>query len=223
MTPPLDKRNKNCDSDSMATNPAETKPAKSRPGGRSARVVASVMQATNEVLAEAGYDGLSIEEVAARSGVHKTTVYRRWPTKAELVAAAVGVSSARNVTVPDTGSFRGDLVMFATGIVNYVSDEQTQAATRSLVAAAAGSEDLSQRLYAFWQERLANAAPIVERAVARGELSPTVDPKIVIEAVIGPIWVRLLLTGEPVTASLAEEVVALVADGLANRSESAPG
>ena len=59
-----------------------------RPGGRSARVRSAVLAATLEVLVETGYDGMTVDAVAARAGVHKTTVYRRWPTKAALVAAA---------------------------------------------------------------------------------------------------------------------------------------
>jgi len=185
-----------------------------RPGGRAARVVASVQRATTELLAEVGYDGVTIEAVAARAGVHKTTVYRRWPTKAELVAATVRDASQRNVTVPDTGTLLGDLTAFAETIVAYVSDQQTMSATRSLLAAAAGSPELGAGMHQYWAERMRNAEPIITRAVERGELAPSIDPTVAIETAIGPIWVRLLLTGEPVTAELAQEVAAVVAAGL---------
>src|SRR5580658_8453688 len=74
-----------------------------RPGGRSARNRAAVLDAAVELLAEASYDDLSMENIAARAGVHKTTVYRRWPTKADLVADAIRARSQAVVPLPDTG------------------------------------------------------------------------------------------------------------------------
>src|SRR5688572_9801014 len=84
-----------------------------RPGGRSARVRAAELAATAEALAEDGYDALSIEAVGARAGVHKTTVYRRWPTKADLVADAARARSEQHVPIPDTGGLAGDLRLLA--------------------------------------------------------------------------------------------------------------
>jgi AcrR family transcriptional regulator len=178
-------------------------------------VVAAVQQATAELLAEVGYDALSMEEVATRAGVHKTTVYRRWPTKAELVSTTVRELSERSVVVPDTGTLQGDLAAFSKAIVAYVNGPQTLAAARSLLAAAAGSEELASGLHRYWADRIHNATPIITRAIERGELAASVDPTLAIETAIGPIWVRLLLTGEPVTPELAEEVAATVAAGLA--------
>src|SRR3954454_17804776 len=85
----------------------------SRPGGRSERVRSSVLAAAQELLAEGGYDALRVEDVASRAGVHKTTVYRRWPTKADLVMAVVEGRSEERVPVPDTGSLEDDLRQFA--------------------------------------------------------------------------------------------------------------
>ena len=80
-----------------------------RPGGRAERVRNAVLEATAELLTEVGYDQLTIDEVAARAGVHKTTVYRRWPTKPELITAAASAHSEQNVPIPDTGTLLGDL------------------------------------------------------------------------------------------------------------------
>lgn len=199
----------------MAVTESSPPVGESRPGGRAARVVAAVQQATAELLAEVGYDALSMEEVATRAGVHKTTVYRRWPTKAELVSTTVRELSERSVVVPDTGTLQGDLAAFSKAIVAYVNGPQTLAAARSLLAAAAGSEELASGLHRYWADRIHNATPIITRAIERGELAASVDPTLAIETAIGPIWVRLLLTGELVTPELAEEVAATVAAGLA--------
>src|SRR3712207_1543584 len=84
-----------------------------RPGGRSARVRAAVLSATIDALVDVGYDGLSVEDVARRAGVHKTTVYRRWPTRAALVAEATRERSQQVIPVPDTGTLAGDLRQLA--------------------------------------------------------------------------------------------------------------
>ncbi|MFD0884744.1 TetR/AcrR family transcriptional regulator, partial [Streptosporangium algeriense] len=80
-----------------------------RPGGRSARVRDAVRQATLAELAEHGYGGLTVENVAIRSGVHKTTVYRRWGNVEGLIADALELAREEPWPMPDTGSFQEDL------------------------------------------------------------------------------------------------------------------
>lgn len=186
-----------------------------RPGGRSARVKAAVLGATSELLAEVGYDGVSYDEVAHRAGVHRTTVYRRWPTKPELVADAVGVHTDEHVLVPDTGDFAGDLLALAKSVSAHIGSEAGARRSRSIVAASMASEELADAVFAFMNGRLAQSEPIVERAVARGELSADTDPRVVLEPVMGAIWYRLLLTGEPITDRFVEQVARLVSAGAA--------
>jgi len=184
-----------------------------RPGGRATRVRTAVLEATSELLVEVGYDQFTVDEVAARAGVHKTTIYRRWPTKAELIADAVRVHSAENVPIPDTGHLQGDLQALARSVVANIGSEGGSRRSRSIVAAAAHSEELTESMQAFWAERLALSVPVIERAIERGDLPSNTDTNLIIEAVIGPIWVRLLLTGEPIDADLADRVAELVTAG----------
>ena len=89
-------------------------PARSRrPGGRTARVRAAVIAATLAELAERGYSGVSLDGVAARAEVHKTTIYRRWRAKETLVLDAMLEQAGQTVAIPDTGSLRGDLLELA--------------------------------------------------------------------------------------------------------------
>ena len=171
---------------------------------------------------EVGYDQMSMEEVAARAGVHKTTVYRRWPSKSELVFEAVAAHSAEAVPVPDTGDLRRDLEAFARSIAANIGSEGGARRSRSIVAAAATSGELTEPMHQFWAERFAGAAPIVQRAIERNELPADTDPDLIIETLIGPLWVRLLLTGQPVTTDVADRVAELVAAGATrtgNRSD----
>lgn len=197
----------------VMTQPTERRVGDQRPGGRAARVRTAVLGAAAELLMEVGYDGLSTEEVAKRAGVHRTTVSRRWPTKPELVADAVGLHTEEHVPIPDSGDFATDLTVLAKAVAVNISSVGGARRSRSIVAAAATSEQLADTLHAFMKRRMAQSEPIVERAIARGQLPADIDPRVVIEPVVGAIWFRLLLTGEPIDDTFVEAVTALVCSG----------
>src|SRR5262245_26513815 len=92
--------------------PKERKTAGVQKSGRASRVVRDVLQATREELDRAGYAELSVESVAALAGVNKTTIYRRWPTKSELVVAAIKEYFDQSQDFPDTGVLRSDLLEY---------------------------------------------------------------------------------------------------------------
>jgi AcrR family transcriptional regulator len=197
------------------------RPGQQRPGGRTAKVRDAVLAATGAALAEVGYEALNIEDVAQRAGVHKTTVYRRWPSKAELVADALRERSATRVEVPDTGTFAGDLRALARAVAANIGSEDGAAIARNLLAATITSDAVADDTPRFWSERLALTGAIVTRAIARGELPADVDANIVIETLIGPLYVRLLLTGEPLTVEVADAAARIVAAGASAVSSSA--
>lgn len=184
-----------------------------RPGGRAARVRTDVLNATTELLETVGYEGLSVDEVAANAGVHKTTIYRRWPTKSELVTDAIRALSAEAVPVPDTGTLAEDLQELANQVVKNIGSEAGGRRSRSLVAAATTSDEMAAQMHQFWTERLELTGTIVDRAIDRGELPKDADRNLIIETLIGPLWVRLLLTGRPINRSLADDVATIVAAG----------
>lgn len=194
------------------------RPGEQRPGGRSARIRGAVLAATVDLLAEVGYDGFSYEAVAERAGVHKTTVYRRWPSKPDLVADAARERSEQLVEVPDTGSLPGDLAALARAVAANIGSDTGRAMTKTLVGAAATSSSVAEATHAFWAERLRLTSVIVERAIARGDLPPRTDANLVIESLVGALYVRLLLTGETVDSSVADQLARVVADGWAARA-----
>ncbi len=198
-------------------NDRQPRVGEQRPGGRAERVRTAVLEAAGELLNEVGYDKMTVEDVAARAGVHKTTVYRRWPTKADLTADAAALHSADAVPIPDTGSLLEDLRMLAREVVANIGTDAGSRRSRSIAAAAAASDELAEAMHGFWAHRLALSAKVVERAVERGDLPPTTDANLIIETIIGPLWVRLLLTGEPITEQLADQVVDLVIAGATSR------
>jgi AcrR family transcriptional regulator len=185
-----------------------------RPGGRSARVRAAAIDATLAELAESGYSALSLERVAQRAGVHKTTLYRRWGTREELVLEAMLARAGQRISVPDTGSLRDDLLELAATAAANASTPEVAAMARAVVAESPYDDRLATANRRFWDERLTLDAAIVERAVERGEVAAGTDARRVIESVIGPIHLRLLLTGEPVDGAFLEAIVDTVVDGI---------
>jgi AcrR family transcriptional regulator len=195
---------------------ASSTPAR-RPGGRSARVRTDVITATLAELAESGYRALSLESVARRAGVHKTTLYRRWGTREELVLDAMLDRAGEHISVPDTGSLREDLLELARTAAANAATPEVAAMARAVAAESPHDGRLAAANHRFWAERLALDGSIVERAIERGEIAAGTEPGRVIESVLGPIHLRLLLTGEPVDRAFLEDIVDVVVHGVAKR------
>jgi AcrR family transcriptional regulator len=188
-----------------------------RPGGRTARVRAAAIAATLSELADVGYSGLSLESVAKRAGVGKTTLYRRWGTREELVLEAMLERASEHISVPDTGSLRDDLLELARTAAANAASPEIAAMARAVAAESPHDPRLAAANSRFWSERLALDGAIIERAIERGEVEHGTDPGRVIESVLGPIHLRLLLTGQAVDRSFLEAIVDTVIHGIARR------
>ena len=175
---------------------------------------ADTLAATIEELAESGYPSLTLDAVARRAGVHKTTLYRRWGTREALVLEAMLSLVGELVPVPDTGSLRDDLLALASAGAATASAPAGEAVVRAVAAAGRHDPALAAANAQFWSERLEMDAEIVRRAVARGEAPEGVDAKAVIEAVLGPVYFRLIVTGEPPDREFIERITDVVAAGL---------
>jgi AcrR family transcriptional regulator len=151
---------------------AEGGPRRGRP--RDPGVDEAVLAAAVELLAGAGFARLTMEQVAARAGVGKASVYLRWPNKVALVAEAIQHRSGVVPDVPDTGTLPGDVRTFLRALL------RTYGAASRAMAAVVGEVDNHPELRRSWRQSLAAALTdrvreIVERAVERGELPPTTD------------------------------------------------
>ncbi len=173
----------------------------------------AIFAATLELLAEHGYDKLAIEAVAARSAVNKTTLYRWWPSKDALLAAALTDSGLLSLDVPDTGSLRGDLLALARHIAALLTSEHTSPIVTATLTAAPRRPELADVARSFFADRMAREQPIFERARARGELRDGIDPVSVMDLLAGAIWFRLLMRGGEASPAFLEETVNIVLDG----------
>ncbi|WP_370415238.1 TetR/AcrR family transcriptional regulator [Streptomyces fradiae] len=189
-----------------ATEPsAAPAPGSRRPGGRTARTRAAVRDAVLTGLAEHGYPALTVEYVAEHSGVHKTTLYRRWGGIEGMLADALALAGEDRWTAPDTGDLDGDLRALAHEVAEAFADPAQAAAPTAFVAAAFQSPRAADALRAFYEERFRRCETVVERAVTRGEAPAGTDAGAVVRAVSAPLFLRLFVTREPVDAAVADQ------------------
>ncbi|MGW0550819.1 TetR/AcrR family transcriptional regulator [Streptomyces sp. Wb2n-11] len=177
--------------------PAALTPGSVRPGGRTAKVRAAVLGATQEALVEGGFHGLNMDRVAASAGVGKTTVYRRWGSAAGLVADLLRDMAEQSVPAADTGSLEGDLLANARLVHRTLTDPRMGPVFRAVIAAAACDEECAHALNGFYATRIRAWAPCVERAAERGEVPAGTDAGEVVRAVSAPLYYRFAVSREP--------------------------
>ena len=176
-------------------------PGRGRP--RDATLDDRILEQVLALLGSHGYAGLTLDELAARSGVAKTTILRRWPSKAAVAAAGVERLALQTVDVPDSGSLRGDLRALLHGAVESFVRGRGQFVPR-LLRETGHHPEIADLLYTVIHTPRQAYRRVLARAVARGELAPTVDQELMIDLLIGPFWTRLLITRDPITQEYVE-------------------
>jgi AcrR family transcriptional regulator len=199
----------------MKLEPTETsssrRTAGQRTGGRSERVVEDVIDATTRELVRVGYAKLRVEQVAEQARVNKTTIYRRWPTKADLVGDALNRKAGDAPKAPATGSLREDLLALMRGTVAFAATDEKKLLHRIILAEMDDPEvakivkDLKARYQEPWHETIASA-------VKRGELPAGTDVALISDTIRCYVMTRMRLN-EPVTGEYLERVVDLVVTG----------
>ena len=193
-------------------------PAGGAPRGRprSAEADRAILSATADLLAERGLAAMSIEEVAARAGVGKTTIYRRWPSKGLLALDAFVISFRAEQPQPDTGSLRGDLLSALHAWVRAV----TQTAMGPMLTGLIAEAQHDPELRGAWRDRVLEPMRtqhrvMLDRAIERGEIPASVDRDVVLDLFFGAAEHRLLLGHLPMTGDFIAEVVDMILTGIA--------
>jgi AcrR family transcriptional regulator len=183
-----------------------------RAGGRSARIVARVLEVTLEVLGRDGYVGLRVEDVASHAGVNKTTIYRRWPSRAELVVAAL-TQLAAPPQAPAVGQLEPDLhalFMSATTL-------RASAAGRGIVSALIaeqGDPEVDRVCSELREMHRTPARRLLEHARRRGELPRGTDLELLLDVLTGAIYARLRECPHPLDPDWVRRVIRLVLSGV---------
>ncbi|WP_130799108.1 TetR/AcrR family transcriptional regulator [Streptomyces otsuchiensis] len=189
---------------------------------RSAEAHSAILRATRTALAELGWSRLSMSDVAARAGVARTTLYRRWPGKNELVVDAVAALLDEQLELPDSGSLAGDIEGVVLRFAQLLERPETRSALMAVVAESTRDPALRERVTAAIVDR--QKALVLrgrERARARGELPPETDEAasaresdLVFDVIAGTVVHRALVSGEPVDAEWARRFTRMVLGGL---------
>jgi len=187
----------------------------SRGRPRSQEADRAILTATVELLAERGLAAMSIEEVAARAGVGKATIYRRWPSKGLLALDAFVASFREEQPQPDTGTLRGDMLVTLDAWVRAVTQTPMGSMLTGLIAEAQHDPELR----GAWRDRVLEPLRrqrriMLDRAVARGEIAPSVDQEVVLDLLFGAAEHRLLLGHLPMTDDFIAEVVDVILGGI---------
>ncbi|MHC1559001.1 TetR/AcrR family transcriptional regulator [Actinomycetospora sp. C-140] len=183
-----------------------------RPGGRSARVRAAVLDAALELLRSHGLEGLKVSEVAERAGVHETSIYRRWGNRENLLIDAL-LDATEQLRVPDTGRVRDDLIAYVGDLAAFLASPTGHALEHTL-SAAGDDPAMREARDRYWAARSAGSQQMITRAVGRGELPDTVDPRLAIEMLVSPVHFRVLLTREPIEPGLPARLVDALLAGI---------
>jgi AcrR family transcriptional regulator len=188
--------------------------AEARPPGRprSLEVDRSILVAALDRFIEDGYQGMSIEHVAAQAGVGKATIYRRWPSKEALITDAVG-SFSEGLTAPDSGNARDDMV----GLVRQIARLASSSPSGRCFARMAGEMGSYPELAKVYKDKVIThrrtiVRGIIAQGIERGELRKDLDVDLVIDMLVGPILYRTLI--QRVAASETEKLAAHLVDSL---------
>lgn len=203
-----------------ATVPASSTPRRGPGRPRSQRLNRAILDAARDLLIEGGYADLRLEHVAARAGVGKATIYRRWASKQELAQALLADLAAPHIAVEDVGSTRDELLAVVNNARRAVVETDFGPVIRALLSQIALDPDLGDPFRAsVVQDRRSEVARVIRRGIARGDLRDDIDIGLATELLVGPVYFRLMFGGA-LDARFATRVVDALLSGYA---AGAPG
>jgi AcrR family transcriptional regulator len=171
-----------------------------------------VLATAFELLSESGVSGFTVDEVASRSGVAKTTIYRHWPTREALVLDAASRISAEQ-EVPDTGSLEGDLTALLADTGHLLSTARWSSVVPSIVDVAERDPEFAEVHAKIQRGHAIALRKVLERAADRGELPATADRSVMVSALIGPLYYRRWFSREPIDDRFVKAIVRNVISG----------
>ena len=196
----------------LTQSPSPRRTEGKRVHGRSARVQSAVLHATAEELGRVGFAALRIEDVALRSGVNKTTIYRRWPTKLELVTAVIANESWPPDDI-DTGTLESDIRATLRDVRERLYTVRERGLLQVLLGERAHPE-VAQLVRAARGRHLSVRQRIFERAIARGELTASCDPALLVELIMNPLVSRIMHLGQEVDDAYIETLTTVMYNGV---------
>jgi AcrR family transcriptional regulator len=167
---------------------------------------AAVIGATTQLLVERGFGGATVDEISRRSGVAKTTIYRHWPTRIDLLRDACSTLGTP-LDTPDNGSFEADATALVTKLAQLLRSAKWTSVLPSIIDAAERDPDIADMYGKLQESYSAPFGTLIQRALRRGELPANTDVATLIAALTGPLFYRRWFSREPLTDEFAREIV----------------
>lgn len=165
-----------------------------------------VLDAAAELVGECGFGRASIEAISERSGVARSTIYRHWPERSELLVEAVGKRVGPTAAV-DSGDLRTDLLQIFGHLGNLLSSEPTKSVAASFIAEAIRDPELAALHAKFTERRRAISTTLIEKAISRGDLPKATDPAAMADDLAAPVFFRALILHQPIDKTWIESHV----------------
>ncbi len=174
-----------------------------------------VLEAAFELVGAEGLTSVGIDAIAAEAGVAKQTIYRWWPSKTAVILDALVVGTMKETPFPDSGDLRADIERHLRAVIALFRSP-TGNLIRSLLASAQNDEAIAEEFRRrFWRPRRDLSRARLDAAIARGEVRPDIAVETVLDALYGPVWLRLMIGHRPLRPRDAADVVDAVWDGIA--------
>ena len=178
----------------------------------------AIIDAAIGLLQDVGYEGFTIERLARDAGVGKQTIYRWWPSKAAVIAEAVGTRAQHTIPLPDTGALGTDLREFFQTTFRQSEDPKILSELKSMMVASMENPEAARPFYEFLASRRATLRVLLERGAARAEIAADADLDFLTDLAYGLLWYRGLVGHRPLDEEAARKLAgALVAAGADTR------
>lgn len=185
---------------------------KGRP--RNAATEKAILTASYDLLLETGFGAVTVEKIAERAKVSKATIYKWWPNKAAVVMDGFLSAAMSRLPVPDTGSVIEDIVIQVTNLARFLTSREGKVITELIAEGQFDSKLAEEYRLRYFNPRRLDSRHILERGVQRGELKQDVDPEICIDLIYGPLFYRLLVTGESLDEAFIKILVTYAFEGI---------
>lgn len=183
---------------------AKSAASRARPGGRTAQKTERIHAATLDLLVEGGPNACTFSKVAARAGVERSTLYRRYGNRWAMISDAYSAKADQELAIEATGDFRADMMAH---LQRVAASMETTLGKAMIVAAAVARYDRTPEAGRYWLRRQKHLEPIIDAAVASGQLESAIDCDELFAASDGPLFFRHLIIGEPADDSVLEGIV----------------
>lgn len=188
---------------------------KGRP--RNVETEKAILAASYDLLLENGFGAVTVEKIAERAKVSKATIYKWWPNKAAVVMDSFLSAATSRLPVPDTGSVINDMVIQATNLARFLTSREGKV-INELIAEGQFDLKLAEEYRSrYFNPRRLESRTILERGVHRGELKKDLDIELSIDLIFGPLFYRLLVTGEKVDEPFIEALMNYAFKGIQSK------